>query len=492
MKMNLNLIKKSGVLLCTMLTLFFTACIDGYDGDETWSSSVKNATLESPSADGITVSFSADGTEQTITWPLVLGAGGYEVTVYNMDDPENPKLVGEENQVVDGVSLTCPSMEDTRFMVKIKTLGNEKNNNKGSDVASEKKYDNLLPVYATIPDGSNLTEYFATNPIPENGDAHLCYELVAGGNYTMTGHVNSYLTDVTFRGNKVDHANLKVTDGSFVSDGAGLQLKFIDIDYSDFSGTVTSNAVILMNGTFNPIAEANLSEGGYVVVPTSSPIAIQSCKITGLVQYLFFDNSKKYGIGTFLIKDCIIGQNTGAFGNALVRFGSGMVKDFTLTNSTLYNEVAPSAGSNRFMQISSGNVTSVKPAGETWASASMTITNNTFYQAGKGAQSFNSNGAMGRNTDKVTVQRNVFVDSYENGRIVSRFRRGNTTAAFSGGQNSQWYDGALFTGNQDKTADVNYFETDPQLTYLGNGVFQMKGAQQIAARTGDPRWLPEE
>jgi hypothetical protein len=50
----------------------------------------------------------------------------------------------------------------------------------------------------------------------------------------------------------------------------------------------------------------------------------------------------------------------------------------------------------------------------------------------------------------------------------------------------------IFTGAQDLTADVNYFTSDPQLTYLGNGVFTMSGPEQVAASTGDPRWLPAE
>jgi hypothetical protein len=123
----------------------------------------------------------------------------------------------------------------------------------------------------------------------------------------------------------------------------------------------------------------------------------------------------------------------------------------------------------------------------------LTITNCTFYKAGKTAQAFNSNGAMGQTTDRVTIQNNVFVDCYENGRVISRFRRGGTAAIFTGGQNTQFYDGQTFLATgQDATADVNYITSDPVLTYLGNGEFTMTGTAQIAARTGDPRWLPAQ
>lgn len=487
--MKQNWLKGRSSALMAVLTLFFvSSCVDGYKDEWEWASSVRNVTLESPSADGVTVLFSADGTTQTISWPLVPGAGGYQVTVYNNDDPENPVVIGEENEIVDGVKTQRPSSEDTKFKVVIKALGNEKNNNKEAQTATEKVYDNLLPVTAIIPNNTNLTEYFDANPIPES-TTELCYELEAGGSYTMTGNILQGKTSVTFRsGSRINHANIAITDGSFVNGGAGLKFKFLDMDYSGFTGT-SSNAVILMDSNF---PTTDLTEAAYYVVPTALPIAIQSCKITGLMHYLFYDNGKKYAIGTMLIKDCIIGQNTNTFANAQIRFAAGMLKDFTMVNSTIYNEQAPSHSSNRFMQISSGNVSSVKPLQETWANASLSITNCTFFRAGKTAQSFNSNGAMGRAGDKVTVQRNIFVDCYENGRIISRFRRGNTTATFAGGENTQFYDGVTFTGAQDLTADVNYFISDPQLTYLGNGQFTMTGAEQIAARTGDPRWLPAQ
>jgi hypothetical protein len=493
--MKQNQFKTITMLLYGMVIVSFASCIDGYKGNEVWTSSVRNAQLESPAANQITVTFSADGATQTVNWPLVSGAGGYSVSVYNMDDPDNPKIIGEENQVVDGVSVSRPSAEDTRYKVVIKTLGNPTNNNKEAEAATEKLYDNMLPVTAVIPNGTDLAEYFTNNPIPASS-TELCYELEAGGNYTMSGSVFQGMTAVTIRGDKVDHANLAMINGSFVNNGAGFKLKFMDINYSGFTGT-SSNAIILMNSTFNA-AGVTLSDGGYVVLPTTAPIALQSCKFKGLLYYLFYDAGQKYAIGTFLIKDCVIGQNTNSFGNALIRLATGMIKDFTITNSTIYNEVAPSNSGNRFMQISTGNVTSVKPLTETWANGSLTITNCTFWQVGKTAQSFNSNGAMGLAGDRITIQKNVFVDSYENGRIISRFRRGVITAAYFGGQNSQWYDGQCsynVSGAQDagsSAPDVAYISSDPHVTYSGNGVFKMTGAEQIAARTGDPRWLPAQ
>lgn len=479
--------KKSLLFLGAVLCFTAFSCVDGYHDDVVWSSSVKNAQLESPAGDQITVNFSADGTSQTIKWPLVPGAGGYKVTVYNVDDPANPVLIGEENEVVDGISTTRPSTEDTRFKVVIKTLGNTKNNNLEAVAPTEKAYDNMLAVTAVIPDGTNLTEYFTANSIPDT-TAELCYELVASGNYTMSGNVSIGKSTVTIRGDKVAHPKITVTDGSFVNGGAGFKLKFIDMDYVNFAG-LSTNAVILMDVN---IPTTGLSTGGYWVVPTTMPIAIQSCKITGLKYYLFFDNNKKYAIGTFLIKDCIIGRTVNNT-QAEIRFQAGTVKDLTITKSTIFSE--DTIGSNRFIQISTNvKVTDVKPATETWASGSLNITNCTFYQSNKTSDSFNSNAPMKQLGDKITVMNCIFVKSF-NQYAIRRFRSSSNNPTFTGGNNSYWYNGIFATTEETHAQGDNsgtIIKTDPQLTYLGNAQFTLAGPDQIAARTGDPRWLPAE
>lgn len=54
--------------------LFFTSCAkDGYD-DESFDSGVSNTQVASISADDITVTPSADGKTQTISWPVVMGS----------------------------------------------------------------------------------------------------------------------------------------------------------------------------------------------------------------------------------------------------------------------------------------------------------------------------------------------------------------------------------------------------------------------------------
>ena len=59
----------------------------------------------------------------------MLGAGGYQVTFYNIDDPDNPVVIGEENEVVDKCTITRDITEDTKYKVAVRALGNQKYNN---------------------------------------------------------------------------------------------------------------------------------------------------------------------------------------------------------------------------------------------------------------------------------------------------------------------------------------------------------------------------
>ena len=468
------------------LLFLMSSCVDGFKDEVTCASKVMNAQLENPE---VTVTSSADGTELIIGWSVVPGAGGYEVTVYNVDDPENPVPIGEEKQFVDGFEVRRPATEDTKFLVEVRTLDNKKMNNTGATAPVTKAYDNLLEVYQTIPAGTNLTDYFAANPAPSR-DEELCYQLEAGGSYTMNGSISFGQTDVTIRGDKLEHAKIELTDGSFVSEGAKLKLQFLDIDANNFTGTTGSsgNALFLMSKTF---PTEGLTENDYKIVPS---LILQSCKVSGLPGYLFWDSGQKYAIANFMIKDCIVGHNTSTHNAALIRYQRGMVQNMTFTNTTFYNENPPADdNSQRFIQISSGNTGNV---GGGWLKGSgvFTVTNCTFWQVSKNNKLGNSNGAFRTGTDKVIIQRNVFVDSGGNSNNMRelKFRNGGN---FTGGQNSQWWNGEdLYTraGSNESSNDVNPVNGDPGFSYLGNGQFQMTGAAHQAAGIGDPRWLNEQ
>ena len=456
--------------LLVTIVLLITSCVDGFKENEVFTTDVKNATLVSP--DSIAFMPNADGTTLTITWPVVHGAGGYQVSFYKVDDPTNPVVIGTENQTVDGCSVTRPIAEDTKYKLVIKTLGSTQYNNKDAVSAKEAAYSTLLPVTDTIKSGADLSVYFASNPIPSSA-TELVYQLEAGGSYTMSGNVPLPLTKVTIRGDKVNHPTVTMSAGVFVSDGAGFKLKFINFDCAAFAG----KALLTYNSTQNATALSN----SWVTV--TSPVAIQSCKITGLAKELVDDNSKKYALQSFLIKDCVIGQNS--TNQYFIYMPGGIIKELTITNSTIYNT---QVSTSNFIQYNASNRVTSNTAWN-WASASVIVTNNTFWQVAKLGQMANYSGIAQKN-NILTVQNNIFVDC-GNQAVIRRFCGSSTNMTRTYGYNSYWFGGVFATAEVSSSYDNSgtHISTDPALKDPANADFTVGGAAQIAAGTGDPRWL---
>jgi len=460
--------------LLVTIVLLVTSCVDGFKETAVFSSSVRNATLALP--DTVIFAPSADGSTVTISWPVVDGAGGYQFTFYKMDDPTKPVAIGEENQVVDGCSVSRDLAEDTKYKVVIKTLGNTEYNNKGTETSKEISYSTLLATTATIPSGTDLAQYFTQNPIP-NSKTELAYQLEAGGSYTVSGNVPLGLTNVTIRGDKVSPATVKMVSGTFLSDGAGLKFKFINFDCSTFAGSGLIS--------FNPIL--NTSASSYLPLYTgmmvSSPVALQSCKITGLAAPLLFDNSKKYALATFLVQDCIVGQNT--TNKNLISMSGGLIKDLSIKNSTIYN-VQNATGGYLIQYANGTNVTKITGSG--WASGSVTLINSTFWQVYKSNKMANYTG-MGQTYNTLNVQKCIFVDCGSQ-RII-RDLEYNATMVRNLGYNSYWFGGAFSSAEISSTYDNsgNQIQSDPQFQNPANANFKVLGTAQISAQTGDPRWL---
>ena len=100
--------------LCSASALFLASCAkDGYD-DESFDSGVSNVQVENISADDITISSSADGKTQTISCPVVMGAGGYRVNLIDVGNPDEPLI---NDSIVDGCSVTTKREEDVNYQL---------------------------------------------------------------------------------------------------------------------------------------------------------------------------------------------------------------------------------------------------------------------------------------------------------------------------------------------------------------------------------------
>jgi hypothetical protein len=460
------------------LTIFLCSCIEGYEDDPEFAPSVQNTLLNSPKAENIKIIPSADGATVRIEWPVVHGAGGYEFTLFINDDPANPKIVGEENEIIDGSFAIRPLLDDTNYKVSVKTLGNEKYNNKEANSPSEKEFTTLLPTYATIPSGTDISSWFSDNPMPVDSiGTELAYVLEPGGQYTLSSPIDFGNQKVTFRGEKMNRASITMGETSRISTSAGLKIKFINFDCNAIGGASSTAALILLSSNPNPEIKG---VGDYYIV--KDPVVLQSCDITGVQRNLIFDNKIKYCLTTLLIKDCNVKLET-TQEQPVISFNQGFANDFTVENSTFWHTGIKN--NNYFVQYNGSG----RPTRAGFINGSVNYLNNTFYHVCYNKQWGNYNGFAGQSSVYWNMKNNIFLDSGK-GEVARRFLGGRSnqpTATF--GNNSYWYEGA-FPEEERKYDTAISIESDPQLLDPSNGNFTVQGQEQIAARSGDPRWLP--
>lgn len=460
--------KSIGTALMVLLALF-SACNKGVDADEAFVSNVTNSTLESPKADDVTMTLSPDGAKLVVTWSVVPGAGGYEFTLFNVDDAEKPVAVGTEKEVIDGCTATRTVESDTQYKVVIRTLGNEKYNNKDSDVASELAYSTLAPSDATI-EGGNINEWLAANPIPEDKiGQEYTIDLVGGGEYTVNDVLDFKNQQVTIRGDKVNHAKITMTGKASFLTNNGFKLKFVDIDCNEeYKGTT------LIGTSTTPDEGSKVASGEYVV---SNPIMLQGCNVTDLGSYLFYDmNNTKYCIEYLGFSDCNIQMQQN---DILVRAAKSSIIRMDIVKSTLWST---QQSGKFFMQIS-GQAPN-KITGHT--GAEFNFLNTTFYNLAYTKDFINWNNYKSKSYVFLNIQNTLFVDCGNN-QITDKVQ-GNANMKHDYKNNGYWYNGAEGKEKYDTSATFS----DPQMADPQKGDFTLSGAEHIAKRIGDPRWLPGE
>lgn len=468
MKKNyLFLLGKTGGWLFAIALFLFSSCAQGYDDDWTFETDVKNAQLESPK--DIMFASNPEGTEVLISWPVVYGAGGYELSFYIADDPNNLVPVGEEKEVVDGCSIKREILEDTKYIAVVRALGNEKNNNSEALEGTKKEWSTLIEATA-IPSGTDLGTYFEENSF-EDGAA---FELEGGGEYTLSRKVNLAAKSIIIRGSRLDHAKIKViSDGMFVSNGAGLKLKFLDLDLSGITKEFINYG--------DPATE--LPTQGDDKYVANSPVLIEECHFSGMTyRLLSSSSSKKYFVSVLTINNSVFDMS---LSSAFIQFsGSAYIKDFTIKNSTLNNKKGAST-SQRLVQYGNG---SIAKSGVT--SSKLLFTNSTFYNISF-AQKIANYNMMRQTSYTVELRKNIFVDC-GNKRLVKDLVADNTNPKLICDQNAYWYNGAFPTEEiTDSKGDKSgtHFEVDPGFADTANDNFRITASQLISNEVGDPRWL---
>lgn len=475
--------KAVGSICCLSMVLFVGSCAgDGFD-KETFSGGVTNTQLSSPKIGDSSFSSltNSDGSEKVkVTWDVVYGAGGYLFNVNIVDDPSNPVEVIKDS-LVDGCSVIFDKLEDTKYEVSVKTLGNESLNNKEAESASVFAYSTLVPAIA-IPEGQDIAEFIKANLQPS--DKEQGFELEAGKTYTLNGLIDFGLNQVTFRGDKAHRPTVVVgATGGLITEG-GLKVKFVNFDCSAMSTTGSQVGLLTLGDAKTSGAPATEKGSAYLI---SNPIIFQECNFKGVNNSLIYagkDNGP-WGVQDLRVTNCIVELNNGSSSKPIINFednGGRAIKALAITKNTFYNLQTNSKA--YFIRLN--NASNAQP-GKTWndTSGSVTITNNTFFQTMSNKDFANNVASI--NTVITTIKYNIFYNTYRVSKIA-----GNTTKAIS--DNYLFSSGDTNVGaldNTDKTygteenpAFIGPVDQDPSQVNFAPA----SSTAAYASQAGDPRW----
>lgn len=473
--------------------LFLASCAkDGFT-DESFDSGVSNTQVEAISADDITITPSADGKSQTISWPVVMGAGGYQVNVIDVSNPDEPII---NDSIVDGCQVTCSREEDVNYALSILTLGNKKKNNTDAEEPVLKEFSTFTPTYKTIPAGSDLNEWFDANPIPDEAlTENLNYDLEAGGSYTISGELDFDGHWVTLRSNsKSNPATILYTDAaSCINFAAPFNAKYLH-----FNCVGMSEEVGVFGFSKAPTAERDEATG-FVIFGGNTTFV--NCTFDNVNGYFFWDNRKgqKVAAVQFLIDNCVVSLTRAGFKKAGVIWtnNGGHINDLTVSNSTFYN-LTEAGDTYYFYQTGGYRAKDIGMGSDQGGPGnSVTYKNSTFYRIGylnNEGEWGNYNGMNGKTDSYWTMTDCIFYSCSAKGGVPRRFLHGKTYP--SGSNNVTFANNTYMQANGTFDSVGSYdtsgsqIEEDPQFVDPANGDFTISGATQVARKTGDPRWLP--
>jgi len=483
--------------ICTLAlagagALFFTSCAkDGFD-DETFDSGVSNMQVATISADEITITPSADGKSQTITWPVVMGAGGYRVSLVDLGNIEEPII---NDSIVDGCSVTGKREEDVNYKLTVLPLGNVKKSTTDASEAASLQFSTFTPTYKTIPAGSNLNEWFAANPFPEETkEENLNFDLEAGGEYTLSGTLDFNTQPVTLRSNsKSNHATINFTGEASVTFVAPFNLKYVDVDCSAQEISSTNHGIFAFS------KDPSAAKKGTDIDPKykwanpliEKPVTFLNCNFKSVKSYFFWDNQQAVCAMTMLIDNCVVhmAPEKAFSGGVFWTNKGGQVNELYITNSTFY-ELDDCVGDYKYF-YQAGMVSGEEIyADKTIATNTVSYTNSTFYHVTwNGGQWGNYNRMGGRACSHWILTDCIFFDCSPSG-VARRFLHGKTGQDVKFNNNTYMNADGTFQdpGNYDLSGtDI---KEDPQFADPDDGDFTISGATQVARKTGDPRWLP--
>ena len=544
-KMTLKMRLMGGIVAFSML---LGGCAQGFDSDERFTNGVSNTKLEAPvlTAESFSLVLAADGSEAIqVKWPVVMGAGGYRVSVDKVGVMENGSLVdidpiavplkGDQTTVeIDACSVTFPCEYGYQYAVTVQAMANKKLGNSESPLGEPARY-LYYTVPTPIPAGADLYEAIQFDPADPTSRA--IYVLEPGATYTMSKpidfcqhNVQIYPADYDAANNvynmSTNRAIVQMKDIACFETAAGLQIKHVNFDcteltlekysygsdkasskwhYALFAGSSGDSYPSLNCVNFG----ANPKDGAAknFTYFLNDPIIIENCNFKNVPRAFLGGGYNAWIINDFRINNCIIQVKTvdedannvnfiswyktcGAFEGGFGTNWLGGVRNLSITNSTIYNLFNPNS-KVRFMRW--GNKNSLKDCFGS-NEGSFTMTNCTLYK-------MYSQAEWGNNTpqdDKyiITVTNNIFVDCARLNKLIGgggvQKPMNNTgwVATPNGNEGNEMLSKSDVTNGIVVEEDPGFAEPtalDLNDNEFGGQNFKATGA--ISSTIGDPRWL---
>lgn len=488
--------KLFGGLCCAAMVAFAVSCAQGAD-DESWSAGVTNSDLEAPTIDDscFDVISTSDGEKVQFTWPVVYGAGGYHVTVYEESNPETA-LVDED---VDGQTVTFPMVEDTNFNITVTTLGNNRYNNEQSEAGVYTF--STFGTMCEIPNGSDIAEWITANYVaPEKEIFGLVYQLAAGGQYTLNSAVDFKLDKVMLRTADASNPATVTVDGAgCLMTQAGLKVLNVKFDCS----TSTASGLVSMSPNPDPSIENTVlgytgGNSGYFLV--LKPIILENVWVKNLPKALLYDNQQKYGVKDFRLLNCLIQCNNSS-GDSFLNFykAGGVIRDMTIQNNTIWNIVKNSSAYFIRFQNASNSQKVFGSNSSVQSNLNHVWDHNTFAKMFTG-KDFGNNMPTRANA-YFTMTNNNFFDVFR----LYQYLQNNATTHCK--DNAIWYveaspqsndtggrkpdTGDAYFALQEEGTTPNANAADLPVLDLNaeNGGVNFKASGALSSTVGDPRWL---
>ncbi len=507
-KMTLKMWLLGGMAAFSML---LGGCAQGVDS-EPFLPGVTNAQLESPAADSFQVSITASGGSETlkVSWPVVMGAGGYYCSAYDVTDEANPIVVFEPQQV-DGSKFQFPISEDRRYEYSVKTLGNKQYNNADAATASSGSYFHGVEAELTIPDGEELGAFIAAEVAAkaeawaaaraEDFNFEVAYDLVPGGQYTLTTPLDLGLQTVRIRTLSENRATVTLSGDGHFSPYAGLRLQAMNIDCTDLEkdalirlndnpdASIKDENLLIMNNPANGTYKAaGATRGAYII---EKPIEIRDCWVKELTKSLLHCGGQPYGVTDFRVTNSIVQMNNSGTNIIELQKKNCQVKNMSFYKTTLFNMVK---SGKFFLALPGQNHTAVfgtAGLGGKWEFEQSTIVMHKDYDKKVGDRTRDSKSES-------SITNCIFVNMREvtnsnNGFMNLKVYRNNTIFHHAMPGDSKQYDAdylALGVDPIDPGFDMNMTAID--FSQPNAGVNFTPTGNALADRRGDPRWLPAE